>query len=77
VIRALTGTPLVIIDPAPEVHHDAFAYQYHELGRFLELENILVDKGYLGLDLMLLMKGDTVTEGQTVLNHQINCHKVS
>ena len=47
------------------------------MGRFLELENILVDKGYLGLDLMLLMKGDTVTEGQTVLNHQINCHKVS
>ena len=60
-VHALTGTPLVIIDPTPEVHHDAFAYQYHEFGRFLELENMLVDKGYLGLDLMLLMKGETLS----------------
>lgn len=43
-VCALNGV-LMIIDPVPEVHQDAFAYQYHKLGRFLKNQkNILVDR---------------------------------
>ena len=60
---------LMIIDPVPEVHQDAFAYQYHKLDRFLKTRKTYWwIEHYLGLDLLFPTKGSLggkVTDGQT------------
>ena len=66
-VCALNGV-LMIIDPVPEVHQDAFAYQYHKLDRFLKTRKTYWwIEHYLGLDLLFPTKGSLggkVTDGQ-------------
>ena len=51
VICTLSGRLLAITDPVPGARHDAYAYRFHRLDRFLN-ESTLADKGYIGLGLL-------------------------
>lgn len=50
IICTLDGKLLAITDPLPGARHDAYAFRYHALERYLD-ESTLADKGYVGLGL--------------------------
>lgn len=78
-ICTLDRTPLVITDPVPGTHHDAFAYRYHGLDRFLDPNDVLADKGYQGLGLITPTKkppNRELTDEDRQVNRQLNHHRV-
>lgn len=50
IICTLDGKLLAITDPLPGARHDAYAFRYHDLERYID-ESTLADKGYVGLGL--------------------------
>lgn len=65
----------MITDPAAGVHHNAFAYQYHSLDRFLDSKDILADKEYQRLHLIYPVKkppSGTFIDKDKDMNQQVN-----
>ena len=55
VICTLSGKLLAITDPVPGARYDVYAYDCHQLERFLD-GSTLADKGYIGLGVLVPAK---------------------